>query len=83
MKDENYETTDLYFACVLATLGYKLIGLKPLTNKKFAFNFLVSEDSESPEDLLVDYYDNNLKVDAKTFTNNIKELKNRLYTYQR
>lgn len=83
MKDENYETTDLYFAAVLMTLGYKLIGLKPINQKQFTFKFLVPEGSDKPEDLLIDYYDDNLKVSAKAFTTNIKELKTRLYTYQR
>ncbi len=76
-----YETSDLYFASLLLALGYKLVSLRNINKRRIGFKFIYSEDQDDPDTIYDQYYENNIKVDAKTYTSAIKEIKTRLYNY--
>jgi len=64
-------------ATVLVTLDYKLIKLDKTNPKKIRFVF---EEDAKIQKVMVDYWNDKIKLPALTLFNNQKMLKNRIYT---
>jgi len=75
--NKNFSTYDLGLATVLVTLDYKLIKLDKTNPKKIRFVF---EEDVKIQKVMVDYWNNKIKLPALTLFNNQKMLKNRIYT---
>lgn len=73
--EKNYETRDLYEASSLLTIGRDLIELKK-GGKDFVFIF---KDQDKCNKIANEYWQGKLIINAKAYTNSIKELKDRLY----
>ena len=75
-----YETKDFNYATVFKTLGIPIKGLrdgdKP-KEKYFIFDF--SNQIQTPEEIIQQYWDNTLLLDPKSLFSNMKELKSRIY----
>lgn len=79
-----YNTSDLNIAAALRANGFKLTDVIISANsKKAIFSFDTSTSTYDPCDMVDDYYENRLTVDARTFVNAIDELKTRLYAKKR
>ena len=76
-KDSKYfKNFDIALTGALLVAGYKLLDLDKSNPKKVQFIFA----SENGIDKAVhDYFSFNFPVDAQTYWNNIKMLKNRIY----
>lgn len=72
-----YSTFDIFLASCLLYLNFKLLELRRDNPKKVLFCFLHEDRIEQAVD---DYFNCNLQVDCLTFTNQLKNLKNRIYT---
>ena len=69
---------DFYQAVVLLTMGFPLIRLE---NSKYKFvTFVFDDPNYTAEEILGQYWDGRIKVNAKELINNIRELKTRLHT---
>jgi hypothetical protein len=77
IMNKNFSTYDLGLATVLVTLNYKLIKLDKTNPKKIRFVF---EEDAKIQKLMVDYWNDKIKLPALTLFNNQKMLKNRIYT---
>jgi len=75
--NQNFSTYDLGLATVLITLGYELFELDRTNLKKVRFVFKEEKDIEK---VMVDYFNDKIKLPALTLFNNQKNLKNRIYT---
>lgn len=76
-----YETADFYSAVVLRTMGFRLTDVKREGRKSF-FVFDTDNQSRTPDDVLQEFWDNELMIPARKFVDNISELKTRLYDYR-
>ena len=74
---KNFSTYDLGLATVLITLDYNLIKLDKTNHKKIRFVF---EEDKKIEKVMVDYWNDKIKLPALSLFNNQKMLKNRIYT---
>ncbi len=74
---KNFSTYDLGLATVLITLDYNLIKLDKTNPKKIRFVF---EEDNKIEKVMVDYWNDKVKLPALSLFNNQKMLKNRIYT---
>ena len=77
IMNNNFSTYDLGLATVLVTLDYKLIKLDKANPKKIRFVF---EEDAKIQKVMVDYWNDKVKLPALTLFNNQKMLKNRIYT---
>jgi len=77
IMSKNFSTYDLGLATVLVTLGYKLIKLDKTNPKKVRFVF---EEDKKIEQVMMDYWNDKMKLSALALFNNQKMLKNRIYT---
>ena len=79
MKNEEdyFETTDLGLATTIATLGFELDSLDQSNLNRVKFIF---QRGDGFEGLVQGYWRNELTVDPLTYFNNIKLLKNRIYS---
>jgi hypothetical protein len=77
IMNKNFSTYDLGLATVLVTLDYKLIKLDKTNPKKIRFIF---EEDAKIQKVMVDYWNDKIKLPALTLFNNQKMLKNRIYT---
>lgn len=77
-KTAEFRTHDFYQACVLKTLGFKLLRLER-TNSKFVD--FIFDDSEYKAGLIIEkYWSRETQVVARDLIENINELKSRLYS---
>jgi len=74
---QTYETYDLGCASALITAGGNLIELDRTDYRRVGFVFVCSFDLESSLD---DFWKNKLQVDARTYFENTKMLKTRIYS---
>lgn len=74
---QKFSTYDLGLATALITLKYELINLDKSNPKKVRFVF---KEEKGIEQAMLKYWNNDTKVPALTFFNNLKTLKNRLYS---
>lgn len=81
ISSDNYtqflSTFDLGAAASLATMGFELVSLDKTNPKKVQFNFRRKVGIEKVVD---DYWTDHLKIKARTFFDNIKMLKNRIFS---
>ena len=77
IMNKNFSTYDLGLATVLVTLDYKLIKLDKTNTKKIRFVF---EEDAKIQKVMVDYWNDKIKLPALSLFNNQKMLKNRIYT---
>jgi len=75
--NQNFSTYDLGLATVLITLGYKLLELDRTNLKKVRFVF---REEKNIEKVMIDYFNDEIKLPALTLFNNQKNLKNRIYS---
>jgi len=73
----NFKTKDLYFAATLIALGYEIISLESISPKSFQFNFNI--ESQKLAEFENNFWQRKLLVDARTFSDSIKEIKTRIY----
>jgi hypothetical protein len=72
-----FSTFDLGCSAALISLGFELYSLNKENPHKVQFIFYRENDIEN---VVKDYWSDRLEVKARTFFNNIKMLKNRIYS---
>ena len=72
-----FSTFDLGLAAALVTLGYKLIKLDKNNPNKVRFVF---KEGKNIDQVMLDYFNNKIKLPAQALLNNQKMLKNRIYS---
>jgi len=77
IMNQNFSTYDLGLATVLITLGYELLELERTNTKKVRFVF---REEKEIEKVMIDYFNDKIKLPALTLFNNQKNLKNRIYS---
>lgn len=77
INTNRFSTFDLGLAAALTTCEYNLIKLDKANPKKIRFVF---EGDKDIEQVMLKYWNGKLKVSALSFFNNLKTLKNRLYS---
>jgi len=75
--NQEFLTFDLGLASALVTFGYKLLKLDKGNPRKVQFIFRREVDIEKVAD---DYWADCLEVKARAFFDNVKMLKNRIYS---
>jgi len=75
--DEEWATFDLGCSAALISVGFDLVSLDKENPRKARFIFLNKKDIEGSAN---DYFSGKLKVNARTLFDNIKMLKNRIYS---
>ena len=76
-KEGEFITFDLGLSSALVTMGYEIISIDKTERKKVKFIF---QDSEGLCKATKEYWNNELKINARTFFENQKMLKNRIYS---
>jgi hypothetical protein len=76
---KKFSTFDLGLATTLTTLGYKLLELDKTNPKKVRFVF---KEEKNIEQTMLKYWNNEITIPALSLFNNLKTLKNRLYSNQ-
>ena len=77
-KVTEFRTHDFYQACVLKTLGFRLLRLER-TSGKFV-DFIFGDPDYSAEISLEQYWNRETQVIARDLIENINELKSRIYS---
>jgi len=76
-QSEQFLTYDIGLSATLLTLGYKLIDLEKSDVKKVQFIFLRDVGIDNA---INNYWDGSLKIDARTLFDNLKRVKNQIYS---
>ncbi len=76
-QDEQFITFDIGLASALVTLGYTLFDVDKTNPRKSQFIFRRDEQIDK---MVTKYWDNTLSVPARSIVDNLKMLKNRLYS---
>lgn len=76
-NNEPFSTFDLGCAAAIISVGFPLYKLNKSNPRKVQFSF---KEQEEAEKIVDDYWSDNLSVNARTYFDNIKMLKNRIYT---
>ena len=76
MPDKVYETSDIYIATILLTLGYQLDSVNKENPKRVVFNFAEEDEIEQT---VKDYKDRRLRPEPMQLFTNFRYLKNRIY----
>ena len=76
-KTKTFSTYDLGLATTLVTLQHNLLELDKSNPKKVKFVF---EDKKNIQEATTKYWNNSVKLPAQSLFNNLKVLKNRLYS---
>ncbi len=74
---EKFITFDIGLASALVTLGYTLFDVDKTNPKKSQFIF---KRDEQIDKMVKKYWDNTLTLHARSLVDNLKMLKNRLYS---
>ena len=72
-----FKCQDFYQSVILKTLGYPLIRLEKAGERFVVFLFEVSE--KEADEVLGEYWNRNLMVNARDLVENINELKSRIH----
>jgi hypothetical protein len=75
--EKHFYTYDLGCSSALISTGFKLVDLNKSNMKKVQFIFLLEEGIEK---VVGDYWADCLEIKARTFFDNTKMLKNRIYS---
>jgi hypothetical protein len=76
-SSERFLTYDIGLSAALATIGYELIDLEKSNIKKVQFIFMRDAGIDNA---INDYWNGNLKLDARTLFDNLKRVKNQIYS---
>ncbi len=76
-QNQIFSTFDLGLAAALISVSYQLKDLDRANPKKVQFNFL---NTTGIDEAVRDYFSDKLDVNARTYFDNIKMLKNLIYT---
>ena len=76
-QNQPFATFDLGLASALISLGYKLLDLDKSNPRKAQFLFI---PEDSLEEAVESYWSDHLEVNPRNYFDNIKMLKNRIYT---
>jgi len=74
---KKFSTFDLGLATTLTTLGYKLLELDKTNPKKVRFVF---KEEKNIEQTMLKYWNDEITLPVLSLFNNLKTLKNRLYS---
>ena len=77
INQDTFQSFDLGLVGALLTDGFKLVSLDKTNPKKVSFHFA---HEDGIQEAAVDYFSNDFQVDAQTYFNHIKSLKNRIYS---
>ncbi|KKQ15397.1 hypothetical protein A2858_02495 [Candidatus Daviesbacteria bacterium RIFCSPHIGHO2_01_FULL_36_37] len=77
-KPKEYKCNDFYQAVILKTAGVPLIRLEKTTER--FFNFVFDDPEENVKNIISQYWNNKLKVDARDLIESINELKTRIHS---
>lgn len=78
MKQKNYiMISDLGCAAAILSIGFEISHLDRSDMKKVLFAFIKTQETEKATS---DYWNNKLTVNALLMANNIKNLKNQIYS---
>lgn len=75
--NEDFKTYDLGLAAALVTKGYKLLKLNRDNPRKVEFIF---EDDALLSEVVNEYWDDKLLISPRKLFDNMKMLKNRIYS---
>ena len=78
-KPLTFSSFDLGLTTTLVTLKYELLKLDKTNPKKVRFVFKETKDIEQT---MLAYWNNEITVPALAFFNNLKNIKNRIYSSQ-
>jgi hypothetical protein len=76
-SNEQFITYDIGLAATLVTLGYNLVDVDKTNPRKSQFMFRRDEQIDK---MVNKYWDNSLNLPARSLVDNLKMLKNRLYS---
>lgn len=76
-QKNHFQTFDLGCSAALVSAGFELVSLDKENPRKVLFVF---EEKVGIEEAINDYFSGRLMVDARTLFDNIKMLKNRIYS---
>lgn len=76
-QESYWATFDLGCAAALASIGFEIVSLDRANPSKIKFIFV---RKSGLEDSIKDYWNFDLNVDAQTYFNSIKRLKNQIYS---
>ena len=74
---DEYKTFDLSCAAALISAGFELVSLNKENPRKVQFIF---HQEDGIDKIIDDYWTDKLQVNARTFFDNIKMLKNYIYS---
>lgn len=77
LLEKIFQTFDLGLAAALISVGFQLLDLNKSNPRKVQFLFKASNELQ---EAIEDYWSDNLKVNARTYFENLKMLKNRIYS---
>ena len=77
MKNE-FKSNDFYQAVVLKTAGIPLIRLEKTADRYF--NFIFDDSDNLAESILLKFWNKKMQLDAKSFVENINEIKARIHS---
>ena len=76
-QDQLFTTFDISLAAALISKGFHLLDLDKTNPRKVQFLF---KDSNNLQQVIDDYWSDSLQVNARTYFDDVKLLKNRIYT---
>jgi len=77
-KIKEIKLHDFYQSCILKTAGFSIIRLER-NNSKFV-EFVFDDSRSEAESVLKEYWNRNLKLQARDLVENISELKTRIFS---
>ena len=77
IDEENFQTNDLGLASALQALSIKLLYIDRTNPKRATFCY---ELTSRTQDIVDAFWDNRLPIDAGTYFQSIKQVKDRLYS---
>lgn len=80
LENKEWSTYDLGLACTLAVLGLPIKRIDADPNGNTKKRVFVFEDSEELQENTQKYWNRMLRIDAQTYFDQLKNIKNRLYS---
>ena len=77
-NNKEFKSQDFYQSVVLKTLGFQLLRLEKGSGHFFIFVF--SDSEAKAEEIIEEYWNRKVKVDARDLIETINELKTRIHS---